>query len=75
MKYIIVDDMGMELPVVFCEILDHNSVAGERKVLSAGFCVRNDDGTYQVWGGSTTLKMSSKPADSDIIQHGIEFRI
>jgi hypothetical protein len=71
-KYIIVRDMGLELPIVFNHILGHDYVAGQKIVVSAGFCHRNPDGTYVVWGKSVRLNIASRPEDAEIIAKMLE---
>lgn len=72
MKYIIF--LNGE-PVIFPDTLSHNEVAGNKPVISAGFCsietYRNqwDDirAKVQVWGESYTLKIKSSPDDVEIL--------
>lgn len=71
MKYIIVNSLNTELAIIFDEILEHKEVAGNYKVISAGFC--NKDGN--VWGQSSSLIMKSKPEDSKLIRESMERRI
>lgn len=75
MKYIIVDEMGIEVPIVFCELLKHNEVAGDRKVISAGFCAVDDQKIWYSWGESVSLKIRSRWNDNDVIQKGMEMRL
>lgn len=74
-KYLIVLSYGLELPIVFNPILDHGAIAGQLKVISAGFCYRCDNGAYSVFGESITLKKKSRPEDAEIIQKYLEKEI
>lgn len=83
MKYIIVEERGLELPIVFNEIMSHTQVAGLKRVVSAGFCsfspATNDNGEGFVkvncWGHSLTLDVKSRGKDdAEIIQKTIDFR-
>lgn len=72
-KYIIISSYGIELPIVFSPILGHNQVAYQPKPVSAGFCKRNNDGTYSVWGKSTSLGIGSRPEDAEILKSRLEY--
>lgn len=73
MKYIIFEN---DLPIIFSESVGHKEVAGNKKVISAGFCrietFRNqwDDvrANVCVWGESTTLGVKSSTEDAKIIE-------
>lgn len=73
MKYIIVKEGIHELPIVFHEILSHAQVAGNKTVVSAGFCnigIREEGGEpkWAAWGESYTLKIKSRgDVDDDIL--------
>lgn len=80
MKYIIVEDMGLEQAIVFNEILTHTAVAGTSTVISAGFCSFSvdDDRLLAVncWGQSTSLGTPSRgQVDADLILQAIKYRI
>jgi len=66
-KYIIVSSHNLELPIVFNSILPHDIVAGYMKVISAGFCSIGEDGIWNTWGESLTLKSKSRTEDSWIL--------
>jgi len=66
-KYIIVEYMGHELPIVFSSLISHFDIGKNnsfRKVISAGFCevmgeeTEKDEDNISVWAGgrSTSLK-------------------
>lgn len=67
LKYLIVTHL--ELPIVFNAILDHKSVAGDMKVVSAGFCRLHDDlnKSASAWGESVTLGVKSREEDVAIL--------
>lgn len=73
MKYVIVDNLGCELAIIFNEIVDHALVAEHGKIVSAGFCCIVDN-KVSVWGKSLNLKIGSRPEDAEIIKQSIEFR-
>jgi hypothetical protein len=67
-KYIIVESFGLELPIVFNPIIDHSTVAGNFKVVSAGFCSQSVDCLWNCWGESTSLKLKSRTQDGRILE-------
>jgi hypothetical protein len=71
-KYIIVEEKGLELPIIFNSILTHADVAGNKKVISAGFCQSDYEGVYSVWGESVSLKIKSRPQDCGILTRDLE---
>ena len=75
-KYIIIDEMGLELPIVFSHVIDHKTVAnGFCKVVSAGFCSTDMyEGYYDsVWGESVGLKIKSRgEQDKEILNLFLE---
>jgi hypothetical protein len=89
MKYIIVDERGIELPIIFSEMHRHADIAGPRKVISAGFCRFNartcfgedpngsEDQTVasvSCWGESVGLRVKSRKEDAALILKHNEFR-
>lgn len=78
MKYIIIRDSGIELPVIFDEIIKHDSFA-ELNPISAGFVTFEKDllgNTVAVASGkSISLKKNSRPEDSQIITDSLSRRI
>lgn len=67
LKYIILVELGIECPIVFPEIIDHIAmVPFGRKAISAGFCEIADAGA-KVFGISTSLKLSHRPEDEEIL--------
>lgn len=79
MKYIIVRKQGVELGIVFGNVLAHREVArihncNDVVVVSAGFCsVDADfDNTWSTWGESESLRgMKSRPEDAEILNRSI----
>lgn len=73
-KYVIVEDYG-EWPIVFSAALSHISFAYGRNIVSAGFCKEREDGTWQAWGVSDSLKIASRPEeDSIILTNSLQYR-
>lgn len=75
MKYIVIKEQGVELPILFPEVLNHALIANwvnkdfpKPKCISAGFAKANTAGA-SVWGESVTLKLKSRPEDADLIEH------
>jgi hypothetical protein len=78
MKYIIVDNEGIELPIIFNEIMNHKDIAGDKEVISAGFCrfIKYGDVDVSCWGKSISLKKESRgEIDEKIILHTNQFSI
>ena len=75
-KYIIVISHELEVPIVFSKILQHNEVAGGRKVVGAGFCHLsidiNDKRCWSVSGHSISLGIKSRPEDAEILNERLE---
>lgn len=71
-KYIIVNQMGLETPILFPSYIDHCEIAKNfQEVLSAGnFQVLGNAEDIQVstFGKSTTLKMNSRERDAELIK-------
>lgn len=78
MKYIIIRDSGIELPVIFDEIIKHDSLA-ELNPISAGFVTFEKDllgNTVAIASGkSISLNKNSRPEDSQIITDSLSRRI
>ena len=79
MKYIILNDNGLEMPVIFPPFWDHAKTDQKfpgLEVLSAGFVGRQDGGgALYVWGRSQSLNLPSRPEDLEIIHELLDFRI
>ena len=81
MKYIIIGTEGLEMAILFNECLTHSEIAGERKIVSAGFCyisqAQNKNGEPEIMvvtiGTSISLNKCSQPGDSEIIKRSITF--
>lgn len=82
MKYIIIETNDIEVAIMFNILLQHNKVAGDRKVISAGFCSvvnkRGEDGNLEldvvVWGQSISCNVKHRPEDAKIILDAINRR-
>lgn len=72
-KYLIVEDSGLEIPIVFNPILQHYKVGENQIKISAGFCSRGEDGRFSVWGKSISLELKSRPEDAEILNRYIEY--
>ena len=81
-KYIIFDNGGLEIPVVFSPLLQHNQVASglHLPVLSAGFCAtlssetRADKPKWICWGQSISLRIKSRESvDAEILNRYLEY--
>lgn len=59
-KYIIVQEWGAELPIVFSELLKHSEVAGNKLAVSGGFVSTDADGKITCYGESTSLRLESR---------------
>jgi hypothetical protein len=73
MKYVIISESGLELPIILTECQSHKDVVKEHtKVISAGFCKfyigDNDVLCVCCWGKSVGLNVASRLAvDEEII--------
>lgn len=90
MKYVVVEEMGIEVPIIFSELQKHTDIAGNKKVIAAGFCrfcgdvVLGEDANgsedktvagVACWGESLGLKIKSRGnIDADLIMKHNEFR-
>lgn len=76
-KYIMIKSCGLDTPVIFPEWLGHDEAArmvfDKSSILSAGFVTisKDEHGTIEAHCGqeSVSLKIKSRPEDSDIITH------
>ena len=68
MKYLIIEsETKLPCAVIFNEALTHKDVAGNMKVISAGF-VEVGSHEVSVYGHSESLNIKSKPIDKDYIE-------
>jgi hypothetical protein len=76
-KYIIIEQNGLDLAIMFDMILSHSDIAqGFNKVLSAGFfqvggessIADKQDIDVSVFGKSTTLNIESRKEDARILK-------
>jgi hypothetical protein len=70
LKYVIFDELGIEVGVMFNELLKHDAVAAGRKCVSAGYCDRDGN----AWGSSTLLGLRARTEDSEVLKLTIELR-
>jgi hypothetical protein len=80
MKYVIVDVGGLELPIIFPDIINHSQFkgwcpvsAGEVQLYGAngqleGACCCENAIDVSVFGKSVTLELKSRPEDKEIIE-------
>lgn len=66
-KYIIIKQADMEVPIVFSPLLQHQDVAGNSEVKSAGFCNLDAAGKWITSGKSEMLNLSARPKDDEIL--------
>ena len=79
LKYIVVieEQMGLEVPIMFSSLLSHSEVAGNKTVISAGFCrlecseTQDDPVRVSFWGDSTSLKLKSREEDKALLEKEI----
>ena len=66
-KYIIFDVLGLEVPVVFCPVIQHEQIKlGNFKPVAAGFCRSMVNG-WECWGKSVSLNLDSRPREDEFI--------
>ena len=72
LKYIVINDRDMEIPILFHQCVQHRDVAGRMSdnVVSAGFW----SGT-KAYGESISLKLKSRAEDTDLILRAIQFTL
>jgi hypothetical protein len=72
MKYVIVEYMGLEIPIVFSNLLNHEWTKTIGRPISAGFCrLVEFSGQFhaECFGKSVTLQLESRGAeDAEIIK-------
>jgi len=66
-KYVIICHQGVEIPIVFSQLLLHKQVAGKNQVQAAGFCELDIAGRWITGGASDSLWLSSRPQDAEIL--------
>lgn len=79
MKYVIIDDGGIEVPFIFPCFWNHDDMArvieGRGNVVSAGFLKRDDLGNLYVTGKSVSLGVVCRPEDLELIIRQLEFQM
>jgi hypothetical protein len=66
LKYTIISQDGIEVPLIFSPLLMHEYVAEKCQVISAGFCGLNEMGRWIAGGRSTSLKLGARPQGAEI---------
>lgn len=70
-KYVILDISGIPTPIIFPAHLRHDgAVLNGKDALSAGYCEITPAGVM-VYGGSTSLGLTSKNEDAEIIKRAL----
>jgi len=62
--------MGNEVPIIFPNLLDHDSVCRGRTVIAAGFVyldIEGDKIVAKCYGESTNLNKQCRPNEDDIL--------
>jgi hypothetical protein len=68
-KYIIVQESGLEIPILFPVILTHKDMSKDKVVISAGFVLLNMCEDVICYGESVTLGKEARPIkDENIIE-------
>jgi len=71
-KYIVVEDGGIECPIIFTNFLGHKEIGKDKRIISAGFCdigiKYSSDGVpdgleVACWGESISLETKSRPVE------------
>ena len=76
-KYIVMDIAAGPTVVIFPNYVDHNMIAGDNKVLSAGYFdifIENGKISVTVFGASLTLHQSPQEGDDMLIAQLINHR-
>jgi len=66
-KYVIIWCRGVEIPIVFSQLLLHKQVADKNKAHAAGFCELDASGKWITEGASDSLNLSTRPQDAEIL--------
>lgn len=76
-KYLIIEDKGLEIPILFSPLFKHNEVLGGKMAVSAGFCrIKSVNPlVVETWGNSVGLNLNSRPEDKGIIVSLLEYSI
>lgn len=76
MKYVIINEIGLELPVLCDPIIDHSSIVYQKKVVAAGFFSLRTNGisvAVTCWGESRILNAKSRgEEDAEIILKSLD---
>jgi hypothetical protein len=74
LKYVIVRDVGMQVPILCDDLLVHAAIAHCYPVVSAGFCEVDALGNVRVFGGSESLGRQHRDEDAVIIKNLLAMR-
>lgn len=75
MKYVIISNNDMEMPVIFPDSIPHKAFQHFHPI-SAGFCRISNSATgigYDAFGKSVGLHLCSRPEDASILKQAFEF--
>ena len=76
MKYIIFETPSLlEVPILFPDFIGHSDMASDLsnwKPVSAGFCKPGCVGKMDVWGRSTSLGLTSRETDDDLLDRAFD---
>ena len=79
MKYVIIEQGGLEVAVLFPCFWNHADMLNRLygcKIISAGIIKRTEDGRLYCTGNSVVLKVQSRPVeDLDLILRQIDFEM
>lgn len=68
MKYVIIDVNGIPTPIIFSVLLQHQQMAFNQKVISAGFVFKHSEThQYVAYGKSVGLNVASRKEDDAIL--------
>ena len=68
MKYVIIKACATKTPILFPDWADHRDIAGNHKVVSAGFVLLGEDRTAHPYGKSVSLNIGPADGDKELIE-------
>ena len=66
MKYVIVEEFGVTVPILFNDIISHETFK-DRNPVSAGFVGLDEDGKFYTYSSSDSLNLSPNVDDAELI--------
>ena len=75
MKYVIIEKMGNEVPIIFPDFIEHDTFADMKPISAGKFFWPYENTVITTHGKSTSLKLESRPEDGSIIRHALEFEV